>query len=65
MMGLFGYVGASLGEFLTGFMIDKTTTIVDDEKIYDFASLSYFWIGADFMSVIAATIFAIMIYLKE
>lgn len=65
MMGLFGYAGASLGEFLTGFMIDRTTTIVNGEKIYDFDSLSYFWIGADFMSVIAATIFAIMVYLKE
>ncbi|MBE2899170.1 MFS transporter [Pasteurellaceae bacterium 20609_3] len=65
MMGLFGYIGASLGEFLTGYMIDKTTTIVDGQKIYDFVSLSYFWIGADFLSVLAAIVFSIMIYVKD
>lgn len=65
MMGLFGYAGASLGEFLTGFMIDKTTTIVNGVKVYDFESLSYFWIGADFMSVVAAILFSILVVFQE
>lgn len=62
MMGVFGYAGAAAGEILTGIMIDKTTIIdAAGNKIYDFNSLSYFWVGADFMSVLAAIIFTILV----
>lgn len=62
MMGVFGYAGAAAGEFLTGFMIDKTTVIdASGNKIYDFDALAYFWVGADLLSVIAAIIFSILV----
>lgn len=62
MMGVFGYAGAAAGEFLTGFMIDKTTVIDSaGNKIYDFDSLAYFWVGADLLSVVAAIIFSILV----
>ena len=63
MMGVFGYAGAAAGEFLTGFMLDKTTVINEaGKKIYDFDSLSYFWVGADVCSVLASVLFAIVVY---
>lgn len=62
MMGVFGYAGAAAGEFLTGFMIDKTTVIdATGNKIYDFDALAYFWVGADLLSVVAAIIFSILV----
>lgn len=62
MMGVFGYAGAAAGEILTGVMIDKTT-IIDEagKKIYDFDSLSYFWVGADLLSVLASIFFAVVV----
>lgn len=62
MMGVFGYAGAAAGEILTGVMIDKTT-IIDEagKKIYDFDSLSYFWVGADLLSVLASVLFAVVV----
>lgn len=66
MMGVFGYAGAAAGEILTGIMIDKTTVIDSaGNKIYDFDSLAYFWVGADFMSVIAAIFFAILVAYQD
>ncbi|WP_233116124.1 MFS transporter [Aggregatibacter actinomycetemcomitans] len=63
MMGVFGYAGAAAGEFLTGFMLDKTTVINEaGKKIYDFDSLSYFWVGADVCSVLASVLFAVVVY---
>ncbi len=63
MMGVFGYAGAAAGELLTGIMIDKTTIINEaGEKIYDFDSLSYFWVGADLLSVLASVLFSIVVY---
>ncbi|WP_273392406.1 MFS transporter [Actinobacillus porcinus] len=62
IMGVFGYAGAAAGEILTGVMIDKTT-IIDEagKKIYDFDSLSYFWVGADLLSVLASVLFAVVV----
>lgn len=62
MMGVFGYAGAAAGEILTGVMIDKTT-IIDEagKKIYDFDSLSCFWVGADLLSVLASVLFAVVV----
>ncbi|MBE2894576.1 MFS transporter [Spirabiliibacterium falconis] len=66
MMGIFGYAGAAMGEFLTGFMIDKTTTFdVTGAKIYNFDALSYFWVGAEFCSVIATACFAIIVFAQR
>ncbi|STO69227.1 sn-glycerol-3-phosphate transporter [Canicola haemoglobinophilus] len=66
MMGVFGYAGAAAGEFLTGFMIDKTAVINEaGQKIYDFDSLSYFWISADLFSVLASILFAIVVYYQN
>ncbi|MBN6069225.1 MFS transporter [Aggregatibacter actinomycetemcomitans] len=63
MMGVFSYAGAAAGEFLTGFMLDKTTVINEaGKKIYDFDSLSYFWVGADVCSVLASVLFAVVVY---
>ncbi|MDO4429693.1 MAG: MFS transporter [Lonepinella koalarum] len=61
MMGVFSYAGAALGEFLTGVMIDKTSTVVEGKTIYNFDSLSYFWIGADFLSAVAGVLLMIIV----
>lgn len=52
------YAGAGLGEFLTGVIIEKTSSVVNGQTIYDFDSLSTLWISAGVISAILSFITA-------
>ena len=51
-IGIASYAGAGLGEFLTGIIIDKTSIIENGKTLYDFSTLSLFWVGAGLMSAL-------------
>ncbi|HIF6316060.1 TPA: MFS transporter [Raoultella ornithinolytica] len=51
-IGIASYAGAGLGEFLTGIIIDKTSIIENGKTLYDFSTLSLFWVGAGVMSAL-------------
>ncbi len=57
-IGVMSYAGAGLGEFITGVIIEKTSSIVNGETIYDFDSLSTFWISAGIISALLSFITA-------
>ncbi|MEX9602956.1 MFS transporter [Providencia rettgeri] len=57
-IGIMSYAGAGLGEFITGVIIEKTSSIVNGETIYDFDSLSTFWISAGIISSLLSFITA-------
>ena len=49
-IGIASYAGAGLGEFLTGVIIDKTSVITAGKTLYNFDSLSLFWIATGLLS---------------
>lgn len=44
-IGIASYVNVSLGEFLTGIIIDKTAILENGKTLYDFSTLALFWVG--------------------
>jgi MFS transporter, OPA family, sugar phosphate sensor protein UhpC len=54
-IGVFSYIGAATQDLISGFLIDKGTTIVDGVRHYDFSSAITFWVGASVLSLILAT----------
>ncbi len=54
LIGMFAYVGAGTQDWISGFLLDAYKTMDDGKKIYDFAPVFYFWIGASFLSMILA-----------
>ncbi|MDR2226294.1 MAG: MFS transporter [Providencia sp.] len=57
-IGVMSYAGAGLGEFITGINNEKTSSIVNGETIYNFDSLSTFWISAGIISALLSFITA-------
>jgi len=60
-IGIVSYAGAGFGEFLTGIIIDKTSVIENGKKIYDFHTLSLFWVAAGLASALLCFITAVMV----
>jgi MFS transporter, OPA family, sugar phosphate sensor protein UhpC len=54
-IGVFSYLGAATQDLISGFLIDKGTTIVDGARHYDFSSAIMFWVGASVLSLLLAT----------
>jgi len=54
-IGVFSYIGAATQERISGYLIQKGTTIVDGVRQYDFSSVVLFWVGASVVSFILAT----------
>ncbi len=54
-MGIFAYIGAAIQERISGYLIQKGTTIVDGVRHYDFSAAISFWVGASVVSLILAT----------
>ncbi len=54
-MGIFAYIGAAVQERISGYLIQKGTTIVDGVRHYDFSAAITFWVGASVVSLILAT----------
>lgn len=60
-IGIVSYAGAGFGEFLTGIIIDKTSVIENGKKIYDFHTLSLFWVAAGLVSALLCFVTAVMV----
>ncbi|MCX6168143.1 MAG: MFS transporter [Ignavibacteriales bacterium] len=54
-IGVFSYLAAATQERISGFLIEKGTTIVDGVRHYDFSTVTIFWVGASVVSLILAT----------
>ncbi|MCX6134594.1 MAG: MFS transporter [Ignavibacteriales bacterium] len=55
IIGVFSYLGAATQDLISGYFIEKGTTIVDGVRHYDFSSAIIFWVGASVLSLILAT----------
>jgi MFS transporter, OPA family, sugar phosphate sensor protein UhpC len=53
-VGIFSYIGAGIQENVSGYLIDRGTTIVDGVRIYDFTDVIYFWLAASVVSMLLA-----------
>lgn len=51
-IGIASYAGAGLGEFLTGIIIDKTAVIENGTTLYNFSTLSQFWVATGLASAL-------------
>ena len=54
-IGVFSYLGAAFQERISGFLIQKGTTIIEGVRTYDFSAPVLFWIGTSIVSLILAT----------
>jgi len=54
-IGVFSYLAAATQERISGYLIEKGTTIIDGVRQYDFSSAIVFWVGASVVSLILAT----------
>lgn len=54
IVGIMSYAAAGIQDIASGFLIEKNKTVIGDETIYDFTSITLFWIGAAVMSVLLA-----------
>lgn len=62
MIGIASYAGAAAGEILTGVLIEHGTTVLSDgSKVYQFQTLSIFWVSASLISVLMTALFALYI----
>ena len=55
MVGVFSYLGAAIQEHISGWLIQRGTTMVDGVRHYDFSAPIMFWVGAAVLSVLLAT----------
>ncbi len=53
-VGCFSYIGAGLGDQITGILIDAGTTRVNGEAVIDFTLPVAFWFGASVVSLVLA-----------
>lgn len=53
-VGIFSYIGAGIQENVSGYLIQKGTTMVDGTRIYDFSDVIWFWLGASVVSMLLA-----------
>ncbi|MEW5820303.1 MAG: MFS transporter [Cyanobacteriota bacterium] len=53
-IGIFSYLGAALQDFVSGYLIDKGASTVNNVTTYNFEMAAYFWVGASILSLILA-----------
>ena len=54
LIGIFSYIGAAVQENISGHLIERGMTVVNDVRIYDFSTVIWFWLGASFVSMLLA-----------
>jgi OPA family sugar phosphate sensor protein UhpC-like MFS transporter len=54
-VGVFSYLAAATQDWVSGYLIEQGTTIVDGVRHYDFSSAITLWIGGSVVSLILAT----------
>ena len=52
VVGVMSYAAAGIQDIVSGFLIEGNKTVINGETIYDFSSISVFWISAAVISVI-------------
>jgi len=52
LIGLLSYLGASVGDWVGGWLLESNKTSVDGQDVYHFEPLLYFWIGAGIASFV-------------
>ncbi|MFT5706672.1 MAG: OPA family sugar phosphate sensor protein UhpC-like MFS transporter, partial [Oceanospirillaceae bacterium] len=55
IVGIASYLAAAIQEIISGQILENTKTIVDGQVIYNFDSVSVFWIGSAVVSLVMAT----------
>ncbi|HOX27580.1 MAG TPA: MFS transporter [bacterium] len=53
-IGFFSYLGASTQDWISGYLLEKTKTMVAGQAVYNFDKVIYFWVGAAALSLILA-----------
>lgn len=54
-IGVFSYLAAATQERISGYLIQKGTTIIEGVRHYDFSTVIIFWVGASVVSLVLAT----------
>ncbi|WP_242083899.1 MFS transporter [Aestuariivivens sediminis] len=54
IVGIMSYLAAGIQDIASGFLIEGNKTILKEETLYDFSSITIFWIGAASISVLLA-----------
>jgi OPA family sugar phosphate sensor protein UhpC-like MFS transporter len=53
-VGIFSYIGAGIQENVSGYLIEKGTSMVDGVRVYDFSEVIIFWLAASVVSMLLA-----------
>ena len=54
IVGIMSYAAAGIQDIASGYLIEKNKTIVNDEILYNFDMITFFWIGSAILSVVLA-----------
>ncbi|HEX2140478.1 MAG TPA: MFS transporter [Woeseiaceae bacterium] len=61
-IGVFSYIGAGIQENVSGYLIQQGMTMAGGERVYDFTSAIWFWMGAAVVSMLlAATLWRVQL----
>ncbi len=55
VIGVFSYLGAAIGDWIGGWLLESGKTTVNELVVYDFDPLLMFWIGAAVVSFVLTT----------
>lgn len=53
-VGIFSYIGAGIQENVSGYLIEKGSSMVDGVRVYDFSEVIIFWMAASVVSMLLA-----------
>lgn len=54
MVGIMSYAAAGIQDIASGYIIEGNKSVVNGETVYDFSTITVFWIGAAILSVLFA-----------
>lgn len=54
LIGVFSYIGAAIQENISGHLIERGMSVVNGVRTYDFDTVTWFWLGASFVSMLLA-----------
>ncbi|CAM1365413.1 MFS transporter [Tenacibaculum xiamenense] len=60
VVGIMSYLAAGIQDIASGYLIESNKTIINNETVYNFDSITFFWIG----SAIISTLLALFVWKK-
>lgn len=54
IVGIMSYAAAGIQDIASGYLIENNKTIVNNEIVYNFDTITFFWIGSAILSVVLA-----------